>query len=170
MPAYSYKCVDRVHKIVKGVREATDASELARALQSEGLMALSIAETSAVKKSWLPQATATSGALSRADLILLLSNLEMLLSAGIDLNAALSALAKSTKKKELQHLIGELREAVQKGRSLSDALSKASANIPAFVVNSIRAGESGGQLREVLHKLSEHLTRLRSSVPIWSPR
>jgi general secretion pathway protein F len=160
VPAYSYKCVDRGHKIIKGVRDATDASELARALQAEGLMALSIAETSVVKKSWLlPQGTAARGALSRADLILLLSNLEMLLSAGIDLNAALSALAKSTNKKELRHLIGDLREAVQKGQSLSDALSKASARIPAFVVNSIRAGESGGQLREVLHKLSEHLTR-----------
>ena len=128
-------------------------------LQSEGLMALSIAETSAAKKSWLPQATATGGELSRADLILLLSNLEMLLSAGIDLNAALSALAKSTKKKELQDLIGELREPCKRGRAFPMRLSKASAKIPAFVVNSIRAGESGGQLREVLHKLSEHLTR-----------
>ena len=160
MPAYSYKCVDRGHKIVKGVRDASDASELARMLQSEGLMALSIAEASTVKKSrLLPQATAAGGTLSRADLMLFLPNLEMLLSAGIDLNAALSALAKSTKKKELRHLIGDLRDAVQKGQSLSDALSKASASVPAFVVNSIRAGESGGQLREVLHKLSEHLTR-----------
>lgn len=159
MPAYSYKCVDRGHKIVKGTREAADANGLARALQSEGLVALSIAETSAVKKSWLPQANATGGTLSRADLILLLSNLEMLLSAGIDLNAALSALAKSTKKKELRYLVGDLREAVQKGQSLSDALSKASVNIPGFIVNSIRAGESGGQLREVLYKLSDHLAR-----------
>ena len=160
MPAYSYKCVDRGDKIVKGVREATDASELVRAFQSEGLMVLSIAEASAVKRSrLLPQATATHGALSRADLMLLLANLEMLLSAGIDLNAALSALAKSTKKKELRHLIGDLRDAVQKGQSFSDALSKANAKVPAFVVNSIRAGESGGQLREVLQKLSEHLTR-----------
>ena len=122
-------------------------------------MALSIAEAGTAKKSWLPLATAARGELGRSDLILLLSNLEMLLRAGIDLNGALSALAKSTKKKELQALISELREAVQKGQSLSDALSKASVKVPSFVVNSIRAGESGGQLREVLHKLSEHLTR-----------
>ena len=159
MPAYSYKCVDRGQKIVKGLREATDEIELARILQSEGLMALSIAEAGTARKSWLPLATAARGELGRSDLILLLSNLEMLLRAGIDLNGALSALAKSTKKKELQALISELREAVQKGQSLSDALSKASFKVPSFVVNSIRAGESGGQLREVLLKLSDHLTR-----------
>ena len=159
MPLYSYKCVDGGRKIVKGVREATDTGQLARLLQAEGLTALSIAEADAAHKSWLPSSTTTHAALSRPDLILFLSNLEMLLSAGIDLNAALSALAKSTKKKELKTLIGELRDAVQKGQSLSHALSKASAKVPNFVVNSIRAGESGGQLREVLAKLCEHLTR-----------
>ncbi len=134
--------------------------QLARVLQSEGLMALSIAETGTAKKSRLPSRAATAQQhLGRPDLILLLSNLEMLLSAGIDLNAALSALAKSTKKQRLQALIGELREAVQKGQSLSAALSKASARVPNFVVNSIRAGESGGHLREVLGKLAEHLSR-----------
>jgi type II secretory pathway component PulF len=159
VPTYSYKCVDRGQKIVRGTREAKHAIELARLLQSEGLMALSIAEAGTVRKSWLPQRAAAGDELSRSDLILFLSNLEMLLGAGVDLNAALSALAKSTKKKELQGLVRELRESVQKGRSFSDALSKTTARIPNVVVNSIRAGESGGQLREVLHKLSEHLTR-----------
>jgi general secretion pathway protein F len=159
VPLYSYKCVDRSEKIVKGVRVASDASELARLLQAEGLMALAITETRVGKMTWLMPGTATRSALPRRDLILFISNLEMLLSAGIDLNTALSALAKSTKKKELQSLTSELREAVQKGQSLSAALSKGSATVPNYVVNSIRAGESGGQLREVLHKLSDHLTR-----------
>jgi general secretion pathway protein F len=158
VPRYAYKCVDRGQKMVKGVREATDASALARALQAEGLMALAITEAAAAK-SWLPQSGVTRAALSRADLLLLLSNLEMLLSAGIDLNAALSSLVKATKKKELKALTQDLLQAVQKGQSLSAALAKATATVPNFVVNSIRAGESGGQLREVLRKLAEHLTR-----------
>jgi general secretion pathway protein F len=158
VPLYSYKCVDRGQKISKGVREAANASELAQVLQAERLIVLAITETGAAR-SWLPQRDAMRPGLSRTDLILFLSNLEMLLSAGIDLNAALSALAKSTKKKELQSLTGELREAVLKGQALSSALSNGSASVPNFVVNSIRAGETGGQLREVLRKLSEHLTR-----------
>ena len=158
MPTYAYKCVDGSEKIVRGVREAAHAVELARLLQSEGLTTLSIAEAGAARKSWLPR-RAVTGELSQSDLILLLSNLEMLLGAGVDLNAALSALVKSTKKKELQGLVRELRESVQKGRSFSDALSKATTRVPNVVVNTIRAGETGGQLREVLQKLSEHLTR-----------
>lgn len=158
MPTYAYKCVDGSEKIVRGVREAAHAVELARLLQSEGLTTLSIAEAGAARKSWLPR-RAVAGELSQSDLILLLSNLEMLLGAGVDLNAALSALVKSTRKKELQGLVRELRESVQKGRSFSDALSKATTRVPNVVVNTIRAGETGGQLREVLQKLSEHLTR-----------
>ncbi len=159
MPTYAYKCVDRGQKVVRGVREASHAFELARLLQAEGLTALSIAEAGAAKKSWLPQLAVEGGELSRSDVILLLSNLEMLLSAGVDLNAALSALAKSTKKKELQGVIRELRDSVQKGQSFADALAKSTAKVPNVVINSIRAGESGGQLREVLQKLSDHLTR-----------
>src|SRR5262245_58481200 len=79
--------------------------------------------------------------------------------ACIKTNAAHSTHAKETKKKELKALTQELRQAVQKGQSLSAALAKASATVPNFVVNSIRAGESGGQLREVLYKLAEHLAR-----------
>lgn len=159
MPTYAYKCVDRGQKVVRGVREASHAFELARLLQAEGLTALSIAEAGAAKKSWLPQLAVEGGELSRSDVILLLSNLEMLLSAGVDLNAALSALAKSTKKKELQGVIRELRNSVQKGQSFADALAKSTAKVPNVVINSIRAGKSGGQLREVLQKLSDHLTR-----------
>jgi general secretion pathway protein F len=158
VPLYAYKCVDRGRNTVKGVREATDARELARALQAEGLVAFAIAEAGAAS-SWLPQIGVTRAVLSRADLLVLLSNLEMLMSAGIDLNAALSALTKATKKKELKALIQQLHQAVQEGQGLAAALAKASATVPGFVVNSIRAGESGGKLREVLQKLAEHLTR-----------
>jgi len=124
VPTYAYKCVDRGQKIVRGVREAAHAFELARLLQAEGLTALSIAEAGATGKSWLPQLAIGGGELSRSDVILLLSNLEMLLSAGVDLNAALSALAKSTKKKELQGVVRELRDSVQKGQSFADGLRR----------------------------------------------
>ena len=67
----------RGQKIVKGLREATDETELARILQSEGLMALSIAGSRHGQKKLAPAAAAAArGELGRSDLILLLSNLE----------------------------------------------------------------------------------------------
>jgi general secretion pathway protein F len=158
MSSFSYKCADRSNKIVKGVRQASDANALARALEAEGLIPLSIAERKDWERRWLKGEPALP-ALSRSDLNLLISNLELLLGAGIDLNAALGSLAKSSQKQRLKALLADLRERVQKGQSLSDALAGASGNVPGFVVNSIRAGENSGQLRLVLSKLSDYLSR-----------
>jgi general secretion pathway protein F len=158
MPSFSYKCAGQGGKIVKGVREAAGATALARALEAEGLTPLAITERKGGARSFLEKGPAEKG-LSRADLLLLISNLELLLGAGIDLNAALGSLAKSSQKPALKSLLSELRERVQKGAALSDALAGAGSTTPRFVIASIRAGETGGQLGTVLAKLSDYLSR-----------
>jgi general secretion pathway protein F len=158
MPSFSYKGVGAGGKTVKGVREAKDAKALARALEAEGLTPVAISEH---KGGALALAGGQHGAaaLSRADLLLLISNLELLLGAGIDLNAALGSLASASGKPALTALLIQLRESVQKGQPLSDALASANRAIPGFVISSIRAGEAGGQLGAVLAKLSDYLSR-----------
>jgi general secretion pathway protein F len=158
MPSFSYKCADASGKIVTGVREAAEASALARVLEAEGLTPLAIAERKGGVSGFL-EAEPAQAALSRADLLLLISNLELLLGAGIDLNAALGSLAKSSQGRSLKALLGQVREAVQKGQALSDALAGSARAIPRFVIASIRAGETGGQLKSVLAKLSDYLSR-----------
>ncbi len=158
MPSFSYKSAGPGGKIVKGVREASDASALARLLEAEGLLPLSIAERTGSKLSWFEE-NSSSPALSRPELTLLISNLELLLGAGIDLNAALGSLAKSAQKPKTKALLAQLRERVQKGQSLSEALADAASGVPGFIVSSLRAGEQSGQLRQVLAKLSDYLSR-----------
>jgi general secretion pathway protein F len=158
MPSFAYKCADPGGKIVKGVREAAAASALARALEAEGLTPLAITERKGGVRGAI-EGESSRGALSRGDLLLLISNLELLLGAGIDLNAALGSLTKSSQKPKLKALLEDLRGRVQKGEPLSDALAGARSAVPRFVISSIRAGETGGQLRSVLAKLSDYLSR-----------
>ena len=158
MPSFSYKSAGPGGKIVTGVREASDASALARLLEAEGLVPLSIAERTGSNLKWL-EGNNSSPAVSMPELNLLISNLELLLGAGIDLNAALGSLAKSAQKPKTKALLAQLRERVQKGQSLSEALSGAAAGVPGFIVSSLRAGEQSGQLRQVLAKLSDYLSR-----------
>lgn len=158
MPSFSYKSAGPGGKVVKGVREASDASALARLLEAEGLVPLSIAERTGSKLTWFEE-KGSSGALSRPELTLLISNLELLLGAGIDLNAALGSLAKSAQKPKTKALLAQLRERVQKGQSLSEAFAGAAGGVPGFIVSSLRAGEQSGQLRQVLAKLADYLSR-----------
>jgi general secretion pathway protein F len=159
MPSFSYKSAGPGGKVVKGVREASDANALAKMLEAEGLVPLSIAESTGSKLKWF-EGTASSTGVSRPELNLLISNLELLLGAGIDLNAALASLAKSAQKPKTKALLAQLRERVQKGQSLSEALgSGTGGSVPGFIVSSLRAGEQSGQLREVLAKLSDYLSR-----------
>lgn len=156
MPSFSYKCAGRGNRIVTGVQQARDAQALARALEAEGLVPLAIIERGEAKPRWFERGQAVA-ALSRSGLTLFISNLELLLGAGIDLNTALGSLAKSAQKQK--SFLTDLRERVQKGQALSDALAAASGSFPGFVVSSIRAGENSGQLRQVLAKLADHLSR-----------
>lgn len=155
MPSFAYKGADRSNKTVKGVRQAVDANALAKVLESEGLIPISIVERGRTS----PDVQGSATGLSRAELSLFISNLELLLGSGIDLNAALGSLSRSTKKQKTKALLTDMRDRVQKGQSLSDALSNASGTVPGFVVSSLRAGEDSGQLHQVLLKLSDYLAR-----------
>ena len=151
---YAYKAVDAQGKVVKGKMQGNGVDDVMRALRSTGHTPISIA-------------TATSGfqgrkrksTLSDAELVLFLTNLQMLLSAGIDLNAALGALLKSARSLRLKTLAGEVRASVQKGDPLSAALLTSTVGVPTFVTSSIRAGEAGGQLKRVLGRLCDHVSR-----------
>ena len=59
----------------------------------------------------------------------------------------------------LSKLIGKVLEKVKGGSSLADALEKQTGIFSKFYLNMLRAGEAGGNLGEVLTRLSEYLER-----------
>lgn len=83
--------------------------------------------------------------------------LGVLLEAGFPLDRSLSILAELTEKKDMKEIIKELLSNVRGGKSFSDALSKFPAVFPAFYVNMIRAGETGGFLEDTISRLTSYL-------------
>ncbi|WP_127077252.1 type II secretion system F family protein [Rhodomicrobium lacus] len=160
MASYIYKGVDRSNKIVRGTREASDKVALVKSLQADGIIPISIGER-VEKTGWELGWKLSTPSIRESEILYLISNLELLLGAGVDLNAALGALSKSTKNPKIARLAKELREHVQKGQRLSSALSSIDGTVPSFVVNSIRAGENSGQLQHVLKRLAEYLSRFQ---------
>jgi len=77
-----------------------------------------------------------------------------LLSAGVPMLRALDVLARHGTGRALSGALRELREDVAGGASLADAMEKHTLIFPELHVGMVRAGEQGGFLEQVLHRLA----------------
>jgi type IV pilus assembly protein PilC len=97
----------------------------------------------------------------------LVSDLAVLIDAGIPLVRSLAVLEKQTMSSHLRTLTTELRADVEAGQTFSDALSKHPDAFSKLFINMIRAGEVGGILSEALARLAvlyEKSARLESKI------
>lgn len=76
-----------------------------------------------------------------------------LFEAGMILTRALRTLADQTDNPKLKLVINQLREDVQNGSPLADAMEKNPDLFPAMYCSLVRAGETGGMLDEVLWRI-----------------
>ena len=100
--------------------------------------------------------------ISQKDIGLFTGELATLLESGLPLDKSLSVLIDLTDDNErLSKLIGKILEKVKGGSSLADALEKQTGVFSKFYLNMLRAGEAGGNLSDVLVRLSEYLESTR---------
>lgn len=161
MPLYKYKAINSSGETEEGIKEALDEQSLVAALQADNYIPISIVPASG--KSFLGLGLQSKQAkISQKDIALLTSELATLLESGLPLDKSLSVLMELAEDKEqLNKLIGKVLEKVKAGSSLADALEKQTGVFSKFYLNMLRAGEAGGNLSEVLTRLSEYLERSR---------
>ena len=78
-----------------------------------------------------------------------------LLNGGLTLFTALDLLFQETENRGMKKVIEQLREQVKEGVSLSVACSRFPKIFPPIYTNMVKAGEVGGMLDKVLHRLAE---------------
>lgn len=161
MTLFAYKAVNNQGEIEEGIREATDEQQLIFALQSEGYIPIRVSpanQGSILSFSWAFK----KAQLSQKDIGMLTSELAVLLESGLPLDRSLLVLMDLTEDHEhMVKLIGKILEKVKSGSSLADAMEKQTGVFSRFYLNMVRAGEAGGNLGEVLSRLSEYLERSR---------
>ncbi|MBM4206739.1 MAG: type II secretion system F family protein [Gammaproteobacteria bacterium] len=159
MPLYKYKAINSSGETEEGVKDAADEQSLVAALQADNFIPISIVPASG--KSFLGLGlTGKPAKISQKDIALLTSELATLLESGLPLDKSLSVLMELAEDKEqLSKLIGKVLEKVKAGSSLADALEKQTGVFSKFYLNMLRAGEAGGNLSEVLTRLSDYLER-----------
>lgn len=87
--------------------------------------------------------------------IFFLQNLSVMIKTGIPLAEALETLGKQIKNKKLKSIIYHVFESVKKGKTFSESLAPYEQDFGELFINMIKAGETSGNLEEILKKLYE---------------
>jgi general secretion pathway protein F len=169
MPVFAYKGVNAAGRSIQGFVDADSARTARTRLRRDGVVLTELAEearedAAAARASRFP--TFTLRRISSLDLALTTRQLSTLIAAGIPLVSALGALTETVENKRLKGVLGGVRDRVNEGASLAEALAQAGP-FPDLFVGMVRAGEAGGALETVLERLAEYLesqVRLRNKV------
>ncbi len=161
MPVFSYKGVNEAGKAIRGFVDAESDRSARAKLRRDGvfLTDLSVSTGSAARRSDAPERRFSLDMLRRVggtDLAIATRQLATLIGAGIPLVEALGALTEQVESPRLKGAISQIRERVNEGASLADALSMTSL-FGDLYVSMVRAGEAGGALEQVLERLADYL-------------
>jgi len=146
MPLYSYEAVDRDGKKVAAKLDAVDESAVKEQLSEQGLVPLGIKEAGHKASLHLKRVT-------RKDLLAFTQELGNLLESGLPVDRALYVLSVHSEKENLRKILRQVYIDIQRGQSLSQALSRHDV-FPRLYINMIRAGEVGGVLEVSIKRLA----------------
>lgn len=160
MARFEYKAIAPGGDVVIGEISA-DSRDLALGnLERRGVVPLSVRSVGTARRpllGWFPFLRRRKA--STKDLVILTRELAILLGAGIPLERALSILDRTVGPGPVREVPGRLLASIRGGESLTEAVLKEPAVFPAFFAGMVRAGEAGGNLSEVLDRLTQMLER-----------
>jgi type IV pilus assembly protein PilC len=150
MPLFTYKAVDARGKNVVGRVEAVNLFDLEQRLARMDLDLVSGAPSR-------QRTRLLGGRVARQDLINFCFHLEQLASAGVPVIDGLNDLRDSVENARFREVVSGLVEAIEGGRSLSQALAEFPEVFSKVYVSLVRSGEQTGRLPDVLKSLTETL-------------
>ena len=165
MPVFEFTGLTEAGKNVRGMRDAESSKVLRQMLRKDGvyLTEARAAEAGAVageQKTGLGREVEVGAffgltGVSAQDLAIATRQLATLIAAGIPLVEALTALVDQVEQPRLKRILGSVKQKVNEGSSLADALAEHKKVFTDLYVNMIRAGESSGALDVVLVRLAD---------------
>ena len=154
MPAtYTYKVRDRQGKLLEGSLEADSSQLVVNRLRQMGYTPIAIDQKDDAglqKELKLP----FGGKPKIKDVAVFSRQFATMINSGLSLLRALYILTDQTENAALAKVVDEVRQDVEKGASLSQALSRHPKVFNRLYVAMVRAGETGGVLDSVLLQLA----------------
>ncbi len=170
MPVYGYKGVTAAGRGTRGQLNAENLRGARSRLRREGIIVTELSEQAGAAAARAPGAArlrlSSLRRIPPLELSVMTRQAATLIGAGIPLVEGLAALTDQAENPRLKSVLGQVRDRVNEGASLADALTWSGAFSDLYV-GMIRAGEAGGALETVLVRLADYLesqVRLRNKV------
>lgn len=156
MTAFAYKARDERGLLVTGSIEAANKKDVFEQLDGMGLLPVSASETGKTV-SGIDTFLLQFQRVKDDDLIFFTRQFQTVIKSGIPVVRGLKALEEQTGNERLRMAIKTIAQDIDKGQSLSDALSKHQGIFSEIYVGMVRSGEISGNLEDVLARLSDLL-------------
>ena len=154
---YEYKVRDKSGSVKTGTLDAESPSQVATKLKSMGYAPISINQTNAgMSKELKIPGFGGPKKVGLKDLAIFSRQFATMVNAGLSLLRALNILVDQTENKELARVLGEVRNDIETGNSLSSAMAKHPDAFPPLMVNMCKAGEVGGFLDSVMLQIANN--------------
>ena len=148
MPVFEYKGKTLAGAVVKGSLKAKSRGDLERVLRQNRILVSSI-----TKKA--PEIKIKFGTgVKRIEVSRFTRQFATMIGAGLPMVQCLEILSTQTENKELGKIISQVKESVQGGATLSEALARHPKIFDQLYTNMVEAGEVGGALDAILVRLA----------------
>lgn len=156
MPNYAYQVIDERGKLQKGMLGASNKSQAIAELKKKGYVVKTIEEKQ--KSIWQTEIT-LGNPVKMEDFVIYLRQFATLIRAGVSIVDATQILSNQSDSKALRQSLIEVTDKLRKGLALSAAVADYPKIFPAIFINMVKAGETAGNLDEVLEKLAHQFEK-----------
>jgi type IV pilus assembly protein PilC len=167
MPTFAYSGRTRAGQTVTGERVADTADAVVAALRREQIMVTRIDQAKAAKAAAAAKKAKGGVKVPAKNLAIFTRQFSVMIDAGLPLVQCLDILGKQEPHKGFSAVILKVREDVEAGAALADAMKKHPKTFDPLYSNMIAAGEAGGILDTILKRLAvyiEKAVKLKSEV------
>ena len=177
MPIYEYKAFASGGAVRSGVIDADTTREARQRLRRENLLVSEIHETrggqrvkagkgrlsSLVHRIRRQRAVQAGSSMRNLEIVTAATRqMGTLLGSGIPLAETLKAMIEQAEQRSTETMFREIRERINQGASLADALAEHPQMFGELYVNMVRAGEATGNVDVVLKRLADYLQSQRA--------
>jgi type IV pilus assembly protein PilC len=155
---FDYKVRDLSGSIKSGTLEAESQAQVATKLKSMGYAPISISQIGGGGGMSKEISFGSFGKkkVTLKDLSIFARQFATMVNSGLSLLRALNILTDQTENKELARILGEVRNDIETGNSLSSGMAKHPEAFPPLMVNMCKAGEIGGFLDSVMLQIANN--------------
>lgn len=161
MPVFEYKVRDRSGKVIAGTTEAISERDVASALRQKGYF---VTEIKAPKSGLsadikLPKWLDFGSIPTVRDITIFSRQFATVINAGLPVVQSLAILQRQAPKQGLKDALKQVREDVETGQQLSDALAKHPRLFNKLYIYLVRAGEVSGNLDGILDRIAAYMEK-----------